>query len=383
MENDFYRVTFDERSGTIRSIVDKDLQVELVDPDGEAGFGSLVSRRSPSGEIRFHHAVEWSLFQTGPVFDRVVARADIDGGGTATMSVTLYRTTKRIDFDLRLPGGLPSLVSLHAAFRFRAQDAQVRFEGTGAVVNPETDCIDGAPREYFAVQRWVEVADDEKRVVLVCRDSPVVSFGGLNPDAVSLAHRAIPASSSARALPERGGSSAGHCFVYLTDNNFGTNFRNAQGPLVSRFCVTSGQPDDSALASSFGAAAMAPGVAQMVSRTAGPIAPRAALPWRLFSFEAKNVTLTAAKRSEDGRAVILRFWETAGEETEFLLSFDRYLVDGAEERDAVEKPRRSPPAGRLPRVRAAGAGSVHVRVAARGITTVRLTLSLRTPEGTT
>ncbi len=382
LENDFYRIAFDDRTGTIRSIVDKDLLAELVDSDADAGFGSLVSRSSPSGEIRFHHAGEWSLSQSGPVFDRALARASFDGECTATLSVTLYRTTKRIDFDLRLPGGLPSLASLHAAFRFRAPGARLRFEGTGAVVNPETDCIDGAPRNYFAVQRWVEVADEDKRVILVCRDSPVVSFGGLNADGVSLAHRAIPASSDGRPLPGEDRSSAGHCYVYLTDNNFGTNFRNAQGPLVSRFCVTSGAPGDSTVASSFGAAAMAAGGAQLVSRTAGPIGPRVGLPWRLFAFEAKNVTLTAAKRSEDGRAVILRFWETAGEEAEFLLSFDRFVVDSAEERDAVERLRPPSPAGREPRVKAAGAGSVHVRVPARGITTVRLTLSRRLAEGT-
>ena len=69
---------------------------------------------------------------------------------------------------------------------------EVRVNSPGAVVRPEKDQLPGACKNWFSVERWVDVSNDHYGVTWVTADAPLMELGGLtanlprsqpNPDA--------------------------------------------------------------------------------------------------------------------------------------------------------------------------------------------------------
>lgn len=144
VENDFYRLEFDPLTGGIRSLVDKELELELVDGDAEWKLGDFIYE-SLEGD---RHQMERKVFERLPPFG--VARRAVHGAaagdiyttvsfrGTAEgcdpdfgvrVEMRLYNDVKRIDLHYaarRLPETDPS--ALYVAFPFALDGGRLAFD---------------------------------------------------------------------------------------------------------------------------------------------------------------------------------------------------------------------------------------------------------------
>jgi hypothetical protein len=68
---------------------------------------------------------------------------------------------------------------VHFAFPFSVPGAQMRMDVPWAVVTPEKDQISGACKNWFTVQRWVDISNAERGVTWSPIDAPLVEVGGI------------------------------------------------------------------------------------------------------------------------------------------------------------------------------------------------------------
>ena len=315
LENDFYRVRFDEATGGIASIVDKKIDKELVDQKSKYKLGQVIY--AAGGEFKDHYwvwgpnleKVEFSASAggeikpgaSGPVFSSVKSSSKLKRFRTVELETVLYEHERRIDFVLRLNKEMTyDREAAYVAFPIAGANPKFRYEVGGGSVRPNEDHLPGGCRDWFAVQRWVTVNTDDAAVAWTPIDTPLITLCDLTPG------------KWLDELPITNGT----IFAYALNNYWFTNYKAGQdGWLTFRYSLTSDGSIEPLAASLFGESAVQPMRAVPVVR--GRIRGRAAPPTKTFcQVQPENVVLTTVKRADDGKGLILRIREIAGKDTE-------------------------------------------------------------------
>ncbi|MHC4682013.1 MAG: hypothetical protein ACYTEK_25390 [Planctomycetota bacterium] len=64
--------------------------------------------------------------------------------------------------------------AVHLAFGFNVPGGVMRMDTPWAVVRPEADQLPGACKNYFTVQRWVDVSNADYGVTWATVDAPLI-----------------------------------------------------------------------------------------------------------------------------------------------------------------------------------------------------------------
>ncbi|WP_117210962.1 glycoside hydrolase family 38 C-terminal domain-containing protein [Allorhizocola rhizosphaerae] len=198
LENEFYRVEFDLKSGVIASIFDKRTGRELVNVDAYAGMNQYVyDRYSTTGHVNHlsghieasgtHHLSLLSGRSLGRRASIVRAtrtaagqtlEVQLDGDGVDWLRTTIFLPTDvpRVDITNRiLKQGAPVKESVFFAFPFAA-GAPTAWELTGGVGGPNAPIVPGAASHMTPIRHWVSFADGAGWATL---EAPLVMFGEL------------------------------------------------------------------------------------------------------------------------------------------------------------------------------------------------------------
>ena len=79
---------------------------------------------------------------------------------------------------------------VHFGFGFHVPDGVVRMDIPWAVVRPEADQLPGACKNWFTVQRFVDISNDRSGVTWATVDAPLVEVGGLTGQSAGIAAEA-------------------------------------------------------------------------------------------------------------------------------------------------------------------------------------------------
>ncbi len=179
VENKYYRITVDPETGAVMSILDKQLDRELVDHHSPYKFGQYlyVTGGDPKGDglTRMIHP-----FQALPVAELTIHPA-IGGKylGTATtpwghsiklrssdvntpvidLEILLYDDQKRIDFDYSVQKSYTTAKEgVYFAFPTAVQSPEFAYATQQGWVDPAHDLLKSASLEWFNVQKWMAVS---------------------------------------------------------------------------------------------------------------------------------------------------------------------------------------------------------------------------------
>jgi hypothetical protein len=332
MENRFYRVRINARTGRIASVYDKQLRRELVRDRKDLPFGRCILERLPTPEAR-HWANEadyMDRFRKG-AFKRHLATAkaprrtalpglfqQIEFGGrcrgleSLTTTIRLHEREKRIDLCWRL--GLPEQPDPQAAyiaFPFAGVRPRCRLEVPGAAMEPGLDQIPTTCCDFYTVQNFVRIDAGPAAVTLVPRDTPLVQL-----NEISTFH-------FRRKLPRFNAT----VVAWLFNNYWHTNFPASQpGEHVFRFSLTSGRARSHDVAASYRFAYEVANPLRARFVPASPLQQSAGPGSRPFSgsfvqVEPANVLLLSVNPASDGAGCLLRLQETAGRSVSGALRF--------------------------------------------------------------
>ena len=316
-----FRLTFDRERGGIRSCYDLQLAREWVDtacpwplhgfvherlapgtPGGRSALWSWpvgdsgverergwhpewpAERRGPRG-VRVHRV------ERTPLGVRVVQQVDAPGVRDLVQTVTLVEGLDEIRLESSWHSGdgiAPEAAYL--AFPLALPGGRVRYDVGAQAVMPERDQIPGACRDFFTVQRWVDLEGEGGGLTLACPDTPLWQFGGFT----------FAANRSLFTLERP------WLLAWVANNYWHTNFRASQpGPVYARFVMRPyAGPWEEAAAHRLGAEASLPPVFQHLGE---PPAPGRPLPRQgsLLRLPSPPVRVLALRADADG-SVLLR-----------------------------------------------------------------------------
>ena len=195
---------------------------------------------------------------------------------------------------------------VHFGFGFQVPDGVVRMDVPWGVVRPQLDQIPGACKNWFSVQRYVDISNQDFGVTLLTPDAPLTEFGGITANLIG-------SLSDPRAWLDKIEPST-TVYSWVMNNHWHTNYRAEQeGPTVFRYVIW---PHDQRAADVQAARdSLEYSQPLLVLPACGeqPIAVG-------FQLEgtpgASNVQVTAFKPSEDGKAWIVRLFGVSGNERE-------------------------------------------------------------------
>jgi hypothetical protein len=320
LENAFYRVIVDAKTGGVTSIFDKQLQRELVDAKadwpvnqyihahvdqgyrGKAGTAEVAGTVDGDGVRYLPDRVGSIRTVAGAICAAAQVEAKVTGGpapATVKRRVTLYRGLKFVEFrNFVDKKASPCKEQIYFAFPFAVSGkVTTHVELPYALMRWDRDILPGCWRGYCTAQHWVDVSGDGYGISFSPLEAPVVSIGGINSNQWDLNWNRtyVPAN--------------GHVFSYVMSNVWNCNYALWQGgPMTFAYRVTSHKgPCDASAAARFGWGHAAPLRAAMVDKQRGTLP---AGQWSAVTVDAPNVILSVVKRAEDGDGWIVRLYET-------------------------------------------------------------------------
>lgn len=267
IENAWYRITVDPKTGALSEWYDKELGKNLAGSYQGWGLGQYVYERVESDEGR--QALFWGDFsapdfgygRTDTPWDRstvtsvtigepVIAhgRASITvsveaagiRGGACTYSLETNQKTLGIDWELDKIHET-GIEAVFIALPFALGKPNFRADINGVPFAPNEDQLNGTVRDWYPLGRWVGLDDGENSVLVAPLDAPLMHLGG------------ITTGKWARELEPEGPT----LMSWALHNHWMVNFKASQGGLIPlRYRLTSASgPVDDAAAWKFGAEA--------------------------------------------------------------------------------------------------------------------------------
>ena len=337
LENQFFKVKLDPKTGAVESIYDKELSRELVDKGAPHKLNQFVARWVQTGKQEGPKKAVIRKGQDGPVYGSLVVSSQGAGCPQLTQEIVLYDKIKRIDFANRILKDSTPLLEIYFAFPFRtSKNPDFLFEGSNSVIKPLRDQFPGSNSNYYAVQHWAGVCDDKIGVTLSCIDSHLLEFGGLWPCYVSQAHHGVTPPDFGREFVKPSELTKGHMYSFVLDSNFRTNFQPVQqGDMLFRYSITTHEKGwKEGRCRDFGWAIGNPLVpVQINGKKGGTLDSKMSF----CQVDKPNVFLLTLKRAEDGDGIIVRLIETEGEDTTATLTIPHLTIKQAYRTNLVEE----------------------------------------------
>jgi len=291
LSNSLLAVSVDNRTGAIAGLKCKGISSDLVDRTAGPGLNDYfyVAGRDPKDPQR-NGPVTIRVKEPGPIVASLLVESDAPGCSKLTRELRIIRGINRVDIINAIDKkNVYEQEAVHLGFGFNVPKGVMRMDTPWAVVRPETDQLLGACKNYFTVQRWVDVSNNDYGVTLATPDAPLVEVGGITND---------PRGKSVGWIKHLEPSTT--LYSYVMNNYWETNYKaGQQGPTVFRYSIKTHGRFGAGGAAKFGAEAGQPLIAV-------PVDSGTALRRSILSVEPAGVVVTAFKPGLDGKSWIVR-----------------------------------------------------------------------------
>jgi alpha-mannosidase len=325
-------LAIDPATGAIRSLRLRSIDRELVDPDKGVGLNDylyIIGRDPEQNRATITGDVQVTVEDPGPLVATLRIESEAPGCARLVRRVRLVDGFDHVELvntadklQERRPEGL------YFEFPFSVPNAEARVDVPWAVVEVEKDQMWGANRNFYCVQRFIDLSNEDYGVTWVPVDAPMVQF-----DPIKIA--------------QAGGRQWWRTFIdpepylhsWTMNNHWETNYKaDQEGEITFRYVL---RPHiggyDGAEAQRFGREVCQPLL--VVPATADAALPEPLL--RLVG--SKGVVVTSVRPSRDGEALLIRLFAASGEPGQVTLEWREpkrlYRSSPQEERgDVVEGP---------------------------------------------
>jgi len=297
------KVTVDPQTGAIANLTwhDHDFAAHAPQAAGPQINGyHYVAGRNPDAP-KTNGPVTIAVKEQGPLVASLVIASDAPGCRQLTRQLTVIGGAQRLDIANTVDKqNIYEQEAVHFSFPFHVPDGVIRMDIPWAVAQVEVDQLPGACKNYFTVQRWVDVANQQLGVTLATVDAPLFEVGQITCDPIAVGWiRELPPTQT--------------LYSYVMNNYWETNYKASQeGPTVFRYSIQPHGEYCPAAAQRFGIERSQPLIA-----VPGDVEPPAVSP--LVSVDGKAVILTALKPAADRTGTIIRLFNTTGDPAEATL----------------------------------------------------------------
>ncbi len=361
IENDFYIIRLDPGSGEIRAITDKIQKKDITDSKSDFRFNQFVydadeNERvvdlsnheglrkdilflqpyyrklhadfydSPTKKVRFkrYFAENSSIKEVreGPIFTEIITTASGYMFPQIKTSIMADNINKRIIFRNYLyKYENLNMESLYFMFPFNAPKPMIKINNIGGFFEPEKEQLPGSAKDWYCVQKWINIAGKDFSFLFSPLEAPLVQLGGINTgkylDKIKIDNGTVAS--------------------FAMNNHWWTNSPASQcGRFEFNYFVSSSPSGfNPVLSNRFGWSSHFPLIADFVNReeVKGKYESYSILKEPL----PENIILIGLKKAEDNIGVIFRFLETAGNSCRFVFSLNNKKIKQAFLTNPVEE----------------------------------------------
>ncbi len=178
--NALIKLTIDSKTGAINSLYHNKLNKELVDISKGTGINDylqIIGRDDKKGHRRISDNAKITVEDPGPLVATLKIETTAPGCKKLTRRVRVFSGSDRVELintmdkvkEQRAEG-------VFFGYPLNVPNGIVKVDVPWAVVQPEKDQMKGANKNYYCVQRWVDVSNKDFGVTWVTVDAPMLQF---------------------------------------------------------------------------------------------------------------------------------------------------------------------------------------------------------------
>ena len=288
-------VQLDEATGAIQSLRRAGLAVELA--DGEINRYLYLPGANVK-DVQSNGPAKISIRESGPLVVSLLVESDAPGCRQLVREVRLVDGLDRVDInDLVDKLAVRAVEGVHFGFEFNVPKPVVRVNSPGAVGEIEKDQLAGACKNWFSVERWVDISNKKYGVTWSTADAPLVEVGGLTAN--------LPRTQSDPNVYLKTIAPSAKIYSWAMNNHWETNYRaDQEGPVWFHFALHPHLGYHPTAAMKFGVESTIPLIALPA---AGELKSTP-----LVRIEPDAVIATAFKPADDGQSLIVRLFGASG-----------------------------------------------------------------------
>jgi alpha-mannosidase len=367
LENEYYKLSLDVQKGCVTSLLDKELDKELVNVEDQWGFGQLLYAKGGEGTRLVGNSndladgnpevLEDFILQDYKVNHYQNGSSLILKGkvpyGEAEIEWSLPNEAKKVDvtFSYQKEERLEK-EAVYVAFPMDLKQAEVYSDSQLGWVNWDKDELPGACKEWLPLQTGFLTNGTDADVFIASPDIPLFSVGNVVQGR----------------WPKELDLTGSRLFSYVLNNYWHTNYKASQGGNITfRYSITSGARIEKDQAYRFGWEARRPLHGHRISFQdfREPKQPyESADQGTLAEIGSDKVVLSTMKAAKWQDGWIVRLQEIAGKTETTTLSIPGKKIIEAWETDLLEKDIKAHPVNED--------GTLNIEVSPWGLQTVRI-----------
>jgi len=320
-------VRLNEQTGGIKYLFSRLLGRELVETNDSAGFNDyFYLPGSDLNALQKNGTPTIRIKEPGTLVASLVVESSAPGCQRLTREIRVVDGLNRLELINQVDKtAVRAKEGVHFGYAFNVPKATMRMDVGWAVIRPELDQIPASCKNWFSVQRWLDISNERFGVTWATVDAHLVEVGGMTANLIGsqtdyrvwIQH--LPPSQT--------------IYSWVMNNHWHTNYRAEQeGPTVFRFLLQphlAFQPEEAA---KFGISCSQP---LLVLKATGPrpLAPRLRL-------SSDKVIVTTLKPADDGRGWIVRLFGASGQTETVKLTWTKPAPTHFWLSDLSEEPRQ-------------------------------------------
>ncbi|MFC2118950.1 glycoside hydrolase family 38 C-terminal domain-containing protein [Bacteroidota bacterium] len=322
--NEFLNVKIDKTNGSIKSLKHKDIPHDLVDNTATKGLNSYfyIKGRKPDKAFGTEN-VRIKIKEKGPVIVSLLIESEAEGCYKLSREVQLFSGINRINIINTVDKKkIYNQESIHFGFPFNIKEGKMNIDIVYGYYRPEHDQLEGACKNYFTVEDWVDISNQDYGITWASPDAPLIEIGDITTDPVVYGWLNHIEESQL-------------FYSYVMNNYWETNYRAAQqGEVKFRYSIMPHKQFIPSDAEKFG-------IEQNQPLIAIPVKEGTKSYESIFTINNNGIIVTSVKPLESGKGIIIKLFNSGGmpEKFEFiwkneptgifLSNFDEEIIDKA------------------------------------------------------
>ena len=318
----------DPTSGAISSLQLAGSNHEFTDPTAPVGLNDFrYVLGTHAAEAQSNGPVQIRVLENGPVVASLRVESSAPGCERLVRDVRVVEGLDRVELVNQVDRkSVREKDAVHFGFGFNVPAGTVRMETPWAVVRPNADQLPGSCRNWFTVQRWVDISNPSEGITWAPIDAPLMEIGGLTANllgSVSFGEWRTNAIESST------------IYSWAQNNHWHTNYKIDQpGVTTFRYILRPHAGTFSAAESAqFGQETTRPLLVAPASQDT-PLA-------SLLTVTNPGVLVETIKPSEDGKALIVRLFGVSGQTESAVLAWGNLQPSQMALTDLTERPLRN------------------------------------------
>lgn len=327
ISSDFF-LRLDEQSGAVQYLFSRSVGHELADAKAATELNDFFYL--PGSDV---NGVERNARPTirikepGPLVASLLVEGAAPGCRRLTREVRVVDGLDCVEFVDRIDK-LPvrAKEGVHFGFGLAVPNGTVRLDVGWAMVRPELDQIPAACKNWFSVQRWLDISNDRFGVTWSSVDAPLVELGGLTANLLG--------SQTDYRVWIQHLAPTQTFYSWVMNNHWHTNYRaDQEGPTEFRFALRPHREFAPEAAARFGLGCSQP---LLVLQAFGEHPLKSRL--RLSS---DKVLVSAFKPADDGKGWIVRLFGASGKPEKVRLAWSEPVPHKLWLSDLSERPKEA------------------------------------------